>query len=155
MMRIWPTPAAAKIENERRAEPAGADHQHARGLQLLLALAADLLQHQLALVALDFVMGEHGGNVCHLLHFVIAGLDPAIHSIGACGLLRRNGVDARIRSSGMTLQEEGHPVEPKPPGPRSVSASASTATISTEATGAITNWAMRSPRWTKRARCHD
>ncbi len=73
-----------KVKNERRAEPAGADHEHARGLQLLLALAADLLQHQLALVALDLLLGEHdGGNVCHPSCLVIAGLDPAIHSTGA------------------------------------------------------------------------
>ena len=50
-----------QIKNERRAEPAGADHQHARGFQLLLALAADLLQHQLALVALDLFGSEHDG----------------------------------------------------------------------------------------------
>src|SRR6185437_15524132 len=48
-----------KIENQRRAEPAGADHQHTRGLQSLLALAADLLQHQLPLVAGNFLRGEH------------------------------------------------------------------------------------------------
>ncbi len=53
-----------KIENERRAEAARADHQHARGFQLLLALAADLLQHQLALVARDFLRGEHDWNLC-------------------------------------------------------------------------------------------
>ena len=54
-----------KIEDQRRAEPAGADHQHARGFQLLLALAADLLQHQLALVARDLFRREHdGSNLC-------------------------------------------------------------------------------------------
>ena len=52
-----------QIKHERRAEPAGADHQHARGFQLLLALAADLLQHQLALVALDLFGGEHDAGM--------------------------------------------------------------------------------------------
>ena len=41
---------------KRRAEAAGADHQHVRAaFRRLLSLAADLLQHQLALVALDLV----------------------------------------------------------------------------------------------------
>ena len=57
-----------KIEDERRAEPAGADHEHARGFQLLLALAADLLQHQLALVALDLFRGEHDGSQLYAFH---------------------------------------------------------------------------------------
>ena len=61
MMPIVPTPAAARYISERRAEAAGADDEHARGFQLLLALAADLLQHQLALVAFDLVRGEHDG----------------------------------------------------------------------------------------------
>ncbi len=54
-----------KIHNERRAEAAGADHENARGFQALLAFAADLLQHQMALVAFDLVRGEHdGSNLC-------------------------------------------------------------------------------------------
>ncbi len=60
-----------QIENERRAEAAGADHQHARRLQLLLALAADLLQHQLALVAFDLVRGEHDGGMYVITRFVM------------------------------------------------------------------------------------
>src|SRR3989337_257944 len=43
-----------------------------------------------------------------------------------------------------------YPVEPKPPGPRTVPPSASAATISTEATGAITSCAMRIPRRTRK-----
>ena len=46
-----------QIHQQRRAEPAGADHQHLGGLDLLLALAADLAQHQVALVALDLLRG--------------------------------------------------------------------------------------------------
>ena len=52
-MPMVPTPAAARYEHQRRAEPAGADDEHARAFELLLALAADLLQHEVALVALD------------------------------------------------------------------------------------------------------
>ena len=42
-----------QIEHERRAEAAGADDEHARALELLLSLAADFLQDEVALVALD------------------------------------------------------------------------------------------------------
>ena len=42
-----------QIHQHRRAEPARADHEHLGGLELLLALAADLAQHQVTLVALD------------------------------------------------------------------------------------------------------
>ena len=44
-----------QIHQQRRAEPAGADHQHFGRLDLLLALAADLAQHQVALVTLDLL----------------------------------------------------------------------------------------------------
>src|SRR5680860_1588273 len=54
-----------QIQKERRAETAGTDHEHARRLQALLAFAADLLQHQMAPIAFDFVFGEHDGfNLC-------------------------------------------------------------------------------------------
>jgi hypothetical protein len=42
-----------QVHEHRRAEPAGANHQHPGRLQLLLALAADLAQHQMPLVAFD------------------------------------------------------------------------------------------------------
>ncbi len=42
-----------EIQDQRRAETAGAHDEHARAFQFLLALAADLLQHEMALVALD------------------------------------------------------------------------------------------------------
>ena len=49
-----------EILQERRAEPAGADHQHARGDQPRLADAADLGQHDVARVAADLRLGEVG-----------------------------------------------------------------------------------------------
>ena len=55
-----------QIQRERRAEAAGADDQHARGLQLRLADAADVLQQDVPGVAADFVFGEievHGGRI--------------------------------------------------------------------------------------------
>ena len=64
-----------EIEEERRAEAAGADHQHLGVLQPLLSFAADLFQHQLALVALDLVRGEHDGNI-----YAIPRLSPAAAS---------------------------------------------------------------------------
>ncbi len=54
----------SEIENQGRAEAARADHKHARGFEALLAFAADLLKHQMAPVARDFVLGEHGLNLC-------------------------------------------------------------------------------------------
>ena len=46
------------VQRERGAQPAGPDHQHARGLQLRLADAAHVLQQDMPRVAADFVFGE-------------------------------------------------------------------------------------------------
>ncbi len=43
-----------EILDDRRAEAAGAHDQDARALQLLLARAADIAQHDMARVAFDF-----------------------------------------------------------------------------------------------------
>ena len=125
-----------KIENERRAEPAGADHQHARGFQLLLALAADLLQHQLALVAGDFLGGEHDGNLCHSA--------PSLPVKRATVRKRRRW--HRGQRAGMTF---GQPVEPKPPPPALRVAKRVDRDDLDMGDGAITSWAMRSPRRTR------
>lgn len=53
-------PAAARILQKGRAEPAGADHQDARGDQPRLTDAADLSQHDMAGVAADLRLGELG-----------------------------------------------------------------------------------------------
>ena len=51
-----------QIHEHRRSEPARADHQNPRGLDLLLALAAHLAQHEMPLVALDLFRREgHAG----------------------------------------------------------------------------------------------
>src|SRR5204863_3322577 len=47
-----------EIHRDRRAEAAGADAEHLRGLQPLLPFEADLRKNQVAAVALDFVFGE-------------------------------------------------------------------------------------------------
>ena len=44
-----------EILQQRRAEAAGADHQHARRLEFLLAGAANLAQHEMAGIAFDFL----------------------------------------------------------------------------------------------------
>ena len=49
-----------EIEQHRRAQPAGPDHQHPRALERRLAGAADLAQHEMAGIALDLVGIEHG-----------------------------------------------------------------------------------------------
>ena len=62
MMPMRADAGSREIENDGRAEAAGADDEHARGLELLLALAADLLQDEVALVALDFLGRKPGGR---------------------------------------------------------------------------------------------
>ena len=47
-----------QILQHRRAEPAGADDEHAGALQLLLAGPADLAKDDMAGIALDFGRGE-------------------------------------------------------------------------------------------------
>src|SRR5581483_8413681 len=49
---------SAEIKRERRAEAAGSDAEHLRGLELELALHADLGHDQVARVAKDLVVGE-------------------------------------------------------------------------------------------------
>ena len=48
-------PGRGEIHQHRRAEPAGADHQHRRRLQRRLAGAAHLAQHDMAGIAFEFV----------------------------------------------------------------------------------------------------
>ena len=54
-----------QIEQRRRAETAGADHQHARALKRRLAGTADLAQHDMAGIALKFIGSEHVAIVLH------------------------------------------------------------------------------------------
>ena len=49
-----------QIHQDRRAEAAGADHQHGRLLQRGLPGAADFAQHDMAGVAFEFVGRQHG-----------------------------------------------------------------------------------------------
>ena len=44
-----------EVLDQRRAEPAGADHEHPRGLELRLPRPADVAQHEVAGVAVDLV----------------------------------------------------------------------------------------------------
>ena len=77
-----------QILDQRRAKPARADCQHARGLELLLARPAHSVQHDVAGVAFDFFRRErvgkrHGGNLA-------AGAGPDERSAPcACRLPRR------------------------------------------------------------------
>ena len=48
-----------EIHQHRRAEPAGADHQHRGGLQLGLSRAADVAQHDMAGVAFELDRAQH------------------------------------------------------------------------------------------------
>src|SRR5688572_7528294 len=50
-----------EIEERRRTDPARADHKHARGPELRLALPADVAKHDMARVAIEFFRRQ-----CHL-----------------------------------------------------------------------------------------
>ena len=52
-----------EIKQDRRAEAAGADHQHAGAAERGLARAAHLAQHDVASIALEFVGAQHGGTI--------------------------------------------------------------------------------------------
>ena len=52
-----------QIHQDRRAEAAGADHQHRRLLQRGLPRAADVAQHDMAGVAFEFVGRQHGRSI--------------------------------------------------------------------------------------------
>ena len=53
-----PDAGGGQVQRDRRAEPAGADHQHARVEQLALPGAADVGQDDVARVPLDLILGE-------------------------------------------------------------------------------------------------
>ncbi|MNY02417.1 hypothetical protein D3C86_1349890 [compost metagenome] len=57
-----PDPGGGQIEGGGRPNPAQADDQHPCALQRLLAGAADLGQHQLTGIAVDFLIGEADGG---------------------------------------------------------------------------------------------
>ena len=48
-----------KIEQYRRAEPAGTDHEHPGASQGKLARSTDLVQHDVAGVTLEFFVAQH------------------------------------------------------------------------------------------------
>ena len=65
-----PDARGGEVHQHGRAEPARADHQHARGQQLLLALAAELGQDDVARVARQLLVGKferHGRTRPHRL----------------------------------------------------------------------------------------
>ncbi len=51
-----------EIQAQRRAETAGADEQHARGLEALLPVHADLGHDQVPAVAGDLLLRKRGGR---------------------------------------------------------------------------------------------
>jgi hypothetical protein len=50
---------SGEIEQQRRAETAGTDHQHAGAAERGLARAAHIVQHDVARIAFEFVGAEH------------------------------------------------------------------------------------------------
>ena len=51
-------PGRREVEEERRAEPAGADDEDARGEQLRLTLLADLVEDEMAGIAMELCLCE-------------------------------------------------------------------------------------------------
>ena len=49
-----------QVHQQRGAEPARPDHQHARPFQRGLARPADLAQHDVARISFQFLGGQHG-----------------------------------------------------------------------------------------------
>ena len=56
-----PDAGSGEIEQHRRAQSAGADHEHTRALERGLARPADLAEHDVAGIAFKFCGIEHGG----------------------------------------------------------------------------------------------
>src|SRR3546814_8649694 len=66
----------SQIEQQRRAEAAGADHQHPGVQQLFLTFLADLGKHQVTRVAVDLLVTEfHEGYVRHFRRLHKRGID--------------------------------------------------------------------------------
>src|SRR5690606_13571026 len=59
-----------QVEDDRRAEPSGANDQDTRVFELLLPLSAHFSQHKVALVALDLF----GRQFCHLFALARAAI---------------------------------------------------------------------------------
>ena len=55
-----PDAGRGQVQRHRRAQPAGADHQHGGGLQLALPFQPDLGDQQVARVAQDFFVRKFG-----------------------------------------------------------------------------------------------
>src|SRR5689334_6411037 len=66
----------SEIKQERRAEAAGADHQHPRLQQLLLAFFADLVQHQMPGVALELRLAQFHCTPALSLNWPIRRSEP-------------------------------------------------------------------------------
>jgi hypothetical protein len=86
-MPMVPTPAAARYISTGEPSPRP-HHQHARGFQLLLALAAHLAQHEMPLVALYFSGVRAMPGCSHRLglgtvYRIYAGGTPPFHPMSA------------------------------------------------------------------------
>src|SRR6185437_9499506 len=138
-----------------------------------LAVAARIVRDDAVALALEGpvpaepapVLGAAGGEAVHHQHGAgRAGLgrDVVIGEGEPAGVERGHAVTLgglrRLRQARLDLTAACHrragahaqlwPVEPKPPWPRAVSSNASTSRQAACTTGAITSWAMRSPRRT-------
>ena len=120
-----PDTGGGEIEQHRRAEPAGADDEHARLQQLFLSLFADLFEDQVAGISLKLLFAEFHG--CAVL------------------VARRSNV---VPSDAGGNAMNHRPVDPKPPAWRLPDREKSVTMLNCgRATRVKTSWAMRSPGW--------
>ena len=87
-----------EIQQDRRAEAAGADDQHPRGLEPGLARAADLAQHDMARITLEFRGIQHKVDPSAWPRKVGTGFRtrPCVNQ-GVCGHFRQPAVALRLR----------------------------------------------------------
>ena len=97
-------PGGGQVKQHRRAEAAGADHQHPRAAERGLSWPAHLAQHDVARIAFEFVGTEHGLNISangarnHL--YRCAALRSAYAVAGAFGVLALFGYACAVGASG-------------------------------------------------------
>ena len=95
-----------EVQRGRRAEPAGAEQQHLRVEQLLLALGADLGDQHVARVALALLGGERARDL-DLVAAVLPQRDPAGHRARRARSRGPRSACARRRPSGCRRRSRG------------------------------------------------
>src|SRR5438874_1693140 len=110
-----PDTGGGKIQQHRRAEPAGPDDQHARLQELFLPLLADLVEDQVAGISLKLLFAEfHGRADRGGTNAVRCGPDPSFRQRSQSSAGRSETAGLASAGSG----EVGHDAELRPRGAR-------------------------------------